>query len=110
MKALKRALKALLSALFVFTLHGCASSIHQVNVSDYAYLPGAGAKPIEVKHEKKYVIAKFDNNFVDEAYTKLSKTCKNGQISGLATTYYTDLSFFSFTEKIQFTGYCLKKK
>lgn len=97
-----------LAAIFLL-LQSCASSMHQVNAGEFkGYGKLKRAKKVEVKHSQKYIIAKFDNKFVDDGYAKLSRACKGGKISGLTTTYYTDLSFFSFTENLVFKGYCLK--
>lgn len=90
-------------------LASCASSIHQYNAgdySDYKRLKQKG-KFVSVTEEKQYIIGKFDNSFVDSAYEKLKAKCKGKKITGVSSNYMTHLGFFSFKEKLIFTGYCI---
>lgn len=101
-------MKSVLFLVFLLNLTGCAYSIHQYAALDFSGLTGKNGTKISATGEKKYIIMKTDNDFVDLAYNNLMDKCKGGSISGITTKYYTALGFFSFDEKLELEGYCIK--
>lgn len=106
------AIKPLRMAVLLVACTGCAYSIHQYNAGDISVDVEQlkSAKHIEVETKKNYILAKFDNDFVDSAYQELASQCMGGQIVGVTSRYITDLSFFSFTEHLDLEGYCIASK
>lgn len=102
------AIRMLASLTFLLGLGGCAYSVHQYSAIDFSGMNDKKATKISATGEKKYVLIKTDNDFVDMAYSNLMEKCKNGAITGITTKYYTALSFLSFNEKLELEGYCIK--
>lgn len=101
-------MKMLLISILFLNLTGCAYSIHQYSALDFSGLKGKKATKISATGEKKYILVKTDNDFVNLAYNDLIEKCKKGSISGITTKYYTALGFFSFDEKLELEGYCIE--
>jgi hypothetical protein len=87
---------------------GCTHSVHLVNFSDDVPLPKKkSAQPIRSESEQFVVLwVATDTDYADKAYHGLIKQCPQGNIGGIATKYYTDHGFFSWTNKIVMEGYC----
>lgn len=86
----------------------CAHSVHQYNAGDYSnYAKLKQAKKITAVGKKKYILAKFDNDFVEQAYNNLKNECSSGHITAVSSRYATELGFFSFTESLTLEGYCI---
>lgn len=99
-----------LSALFL-SLVGCTYSVHQVPISDFRpYTSGSNGSPIESR-SKQFVIMGFvdETKYVDQAYLSLQDQCKEGVVTGIATKYYTEHGFFSWTNHIVMQGLCVRK-
>ena len=86
---------------------GCAHSIHESQTSDFREMK-AWAPQIEAASEQ-FVIMGFvtDTNYVNSAFNELQTKCP-GRITGITTKYSTSLGFFSWTNKIRMTGYCIR--
>lgn len=90
---------------FIFSMTGCAYSVHQYGSVDFTGMkPG---KKVVVEGSHHYIFAKMDNRFVDKAYSALISECKEGMINGVTSQYRTELNFFSFTEKLIIEGTCV---
>lgn len=103
-------MKMIIAMLILFSFSfGCAKSIHQYNAGDFSHYNRTKKRGelVKVTETKQYIFAKFDNSFVDVAYSKLKNKCKGKKITGVSSNYLTDLGFFSFKERIIFTGYCI---
>jgi hypothetical protein len=98
--------------LILLSASGCAYSIHQYNAGDFSVNVAAlkNAKIVEAQGKKNYILAKFDTDFVDNAYQDLASKCPKGRITGVTSRYVTDLSFLSFTEKVELEGFCIPGK
>ena len=104
-------MKILMSWFLLLSLGGCAYSVHQYSALDFTGMTGMNLKnatKVSATGEKKYILIKTDNDFVDIAYANLMDKCKDGAITGITTKYLTALSFFSFDEKLELEGYCIK--
>jgi len=89
-------------------LTSCTHSVHLVNFSDDIPLSKkSSARPVQSKAEQ-FVVLGFatDTNYVNQAYQNLQSQCPQGQIGGIATKYYTDHGFFSWTNVIAMEGFC----
>lgn len=100
------------NAFFLITvliLSGCAYSVHQVNAGDFSAVKSLkGAKKITAEGKRKYIIAKFDNDYVEDAYRRLTSQCKGGKITGVSAVHMTNLGFFSWDDAVIFEGYCIR--
>ena len=94
-------MKYFILAGFSFLLVSCGSSVHQVHVSDFELVKG---KKIEAHAQRKEILYGSETNYVNEAYQRLQDQCKQGQIHGITTRYFTDLGFFSWTNYIVMQG------
>jgi hypothetical protein len=47
-----------------------------------------------------------DTKYVEVAMADLQRQCQ-GRITGITTTYSTSLGFFSWTNKLKMSGYCI---
>lgn len=104
-------MKALLLALVLAsTLTGCSHALHQYHVSD--------VKPLDIKgrdykrifsQKEQFVILGFvrQTDYVNEAYEDLKQQCPQGWVTGINTRYSTSHGFFSWTNKIRMTGFCV---
>lgn len=99
---------ALLSGTF---LMGCAHTVHLSHVSDFSptYDPYENGQMVEAA-EEQFVILGFvtQTDYVNKAYQKIQKECKNGEIQGINTEYSTALGFFSWTNRVRMKGLCIK--
>jgi hypothetical protein len=100
-------MKFLFLILMLFMV-GCAHSVHIVGFSDYRPYTNSGT--IVKSETKQFVIFWFTDNtqYVDLAYQKLMQQCPGGSITGIGTKFYTNLGFFSWTNKLEMQGYCIK--
>ena len=101
--------KILLLLAVLLSATGCAYSIHQYNAGDFSESVETlkKAKVVQAEGKKHYIFAKFDNDFVDQAYRDLAEQCPKGRITGVTSRYVSDLSFFSFTERVELEGFCI---
>ena len=96
----------LILILAFLTLGACAHSVHQSHTSDFKNMK-PGAKQVEAKTEQFSVMGfSTETEYVDKAFNDLQKQC-NGRITGITTKYSTSLGFFSWTNKIKMSGYCI---
>lgn len=94
---------------FLFLI-GCTYSVHQVPLSDFRpYTEGGSGKPIEA-HSKQFVVLGFadETHYVDLAYKQLQTQCNGGTVTGIATKYYSEHGFFSWTNHIVMQGLCVR--
>ncbi len=101
-----------LKSIFIFLAFltgGCAHSVHESHTSDFREMK-PGAPQIEAASEQ-FVIMGFvnDTNYVNAAFNELQTKCP-GRITGITTRYSTSLGFFSWTNKIHMTGYCISTR
>ncbi len=88
---------------------GCAHSLHMTHVSDSAlsHAEYSKSKAIEARSEQfSFLGFTTDTDYVDQAYSKLAKSCPNGSIEGITTEYSTDLGFLSWTNIVNMRGLC----
>ncbi len=104
---MKNVLFLLFSFGSIFWGAGCTHSVHIVNFSDQRPY-GSSGQPVKA-HAEQFVIMQFafDTAYVDEAYRKLIRQCANGNVTAIATKYYTDHGFLSWTNHIDMTGTCV---
>lgn len=88
---------------------GCVHSVHQHHVGDFSPYSSQGKK-IEA-YAEQFVVLGFvgQTDYVDKAYDDFQRQCKNSEIVGVSTQYWTSLGFFSYTNKILMQGRCLAK-
>ncbi|MBL7543514.1 MAG: hypothetical protein JNL11_06835 [Bdellovibrionaceae bacterium] len=101
---------SIISVLFVFSV-GCTYSVHQVPLSDFKPYVGEGVgTPIDA-HAKQFVVMGFasETNYVDQAYKQLQGKCPHGVVTGIASKYYSEHGFFSWTNHMVMQGICVKK-
>lgn len=99
-------------SLVVMLGSGCTYSIHQVPVSDFRpYTNNSNGTPIESR-AKQFVVLGFASEtlYVDQAYLQLQNQCKDGIVTGIATKYYTEHGFFSWTNHIVMQGLCVRSQ
>lgn len=91
-------------------LAGCAHSVHNVYISDFAGYPKLEQGEVVKATSEQFVIMGFvdETNYVDQARNKLIAQCPNGNITGISTQFSTSLGFFSWTNKILMQGLCTK--
>jgi hypothetical protein len=99
------------SAILFLALNccSCAYSIHQLQASEFRpYMPIEKNSDVIKASSEQFSFLGFnrDTQYVNEAYEKLLAQCPSSEISGLTTTYYTDLGFFSWTNRILIQGLC----
>ena len=97
-------------AIIISFLLGCTYSVHQVPLSDFRpYVDSSKGKPIE-SHTKQFVILGFANetHYVDQAYQQLQTQCANGTVTGIASKYYSEHGFFSWTNHLVMQGLCVR--
>lgn len=102
---MKNIITTFIICIIVGHFTGCATSIHHAVPGDISnYKKAKKGKKIRVEVKKQYIIGKFDNNFVDQAYNKLVRKCPKGKITGVSSTYMTDLGFYFFKEQNDIRG------
>lgn len=86
----------------------CAHSYHQA-ASDFSLNSKLNKGEVVKSKSEQFVIFGFttNTNYVEKAYSELESQCQ-GVISPITTKYYTSLGFFSWTNKIELDGICLK--
>ncbi|WP_413290047.1 hypothetical protein [Bdellovibrio sp. HCB337] len=91
-------------------LSGCAYSVHNVYISDFAGYPKLEQGQMVKSTSEQHVIMGFvyETDYVDEARKKLIAQCPQGDISGISTQFSTSLGFFSWTNKVLMQGLCTK--
>lgn len=90
-------------------LTSCAYGMHQVQVSSFSpYAPLEKGGEIIKASGEQFVVMGFvtDTEYVDKAYQTLQSRCPQGDISAVTTQFYTQLGFFSWTNKIMLQGVC----
>jgi hypothetical protein len=95
--------------LIALVINACTYSVHQVPLSDFKpYAPESKGKQIQ-SQSKQFVILGIasETNYVDQAYKQLQGQCINGTVTGIATKYYTEHGFFSWTNHIVMQGLCI---
>ncbi len=103
--------KYCLFSLVMFISSSCTYSVHQVPISGFSPYGGESAgKPIE-SHSKQFVIMGFvdEAQYADQAYLNLQTQCKDGVVTGIATKFYTEHGFFSWTNHIVMQGQCVHR-
>ncbi len=107
---LKSILVTVLAVLLVLSV-SCTYSVHQVPISDFRpYSDDSKGTPVEGR-AKQFVVLGFvdETKFVDQAYLNIQNQCKDGVVTGIATKYYTEHGFFSWTNHIVMQGQCLRR-
>lgn len=108
MKSGKANLFQLFSPLVFLALASCTHSVHLVNFSD-ARQNGSTGRPIQAQSEQFVVLGfSFDTAYVDQAYRRLQGQCTGGTITAIATKYYTDHGFLSWTHRIVMDASCIE--
>lgn len=96
--------------LALFSLVGCAHSVHQVHMGDFN--PGKGLKAgkwIQAEAQQHTIMGFVKNtDYVNQAREQLIAKCPNGDIQGVTTRYSTSLGFLNWYNKINMQGLCLK--
>lgn len=102
-------IKNLFFCLLLMGAISCTHSVHIVNFSEFKpYVTEKSGKPIQAKAEQFVVLWFADNtSYVDEAYKKLANQCPQGNVTGIATQYYTSHGFMSWTNHIVMQGLCV---
>jgi hypothetical protein len=101
-------MKILIISSFLF-LVSCAHSIHQSHTSDFKNMK-PGSKLIESQAEQFSIMGfNTETEYVNKAFSSLIKQCP-GRVTGITTRYSTSLGFFSWTNKVKMTGYCVSEK
>jgi hypothetical protein len=99
-----------LLAMIAFAAVGCSHALHLSNIDDIQ--PGIRSKSARriKSHTEQFVVMGFvqQTDYVNEAYNKLASACPNGSVTGVNTRYSTSHGFFSWTNKIHMTGWCVE--
>ena len=98
-------MKYLILAGLGFVMVSCASSTHQVHVSDFDPVQG---KKIEARSQRTEILFGQETNYANEAYEQLKNQCPQGQIHGITTRHLTELGFFSWTNHVVMQGTCIE--
>lgn len=90
-----------------FALSACTHSVHLISFSEFSPTKKTG-KPVRAATEQ-FVVMGFtsETNYVDDAYRSLAQQCSGGEITGIATKYYTSHGFFSWTNHVVMEGTCI---
>lgn len=89
----------------------CTYSVHQVPISDFRpYADDSKGTPVEGR-AKQFVILGFvdQTHYADQAYLDIQNQCKDGVVTGIATKFYTEHGFFSWTNHVVMQGICLRR-
>ena len=89
-------------------LCACTHSVHLVGFSDDVPLQKKKTARLIESHTEQFVILGFsgDTAYVDQAYHKLMHACPDGNVCAIATKFYTDHGFFSWTNHVELEGFC----
>lgn len=90
---------------------GCAHSLHLAHVSDFSpTFKGYSSGELVKASGEQFAIMGIvtETNYVDDAYAKLLASCSGGNIQGITTQYSTSLGFFSWTNKVDLQGLCIR--
>lgn len=93
--------------LLLPTLNACTYSVHLVNFSDQRPY-GRQGHPIH-SESQQFVVMGFvgSTDYVNDAYKQLMHECSGGTVTAIATKYYTDHGFFSWTNHIAMDASCV---
>ena len=50
-----------------------------------------------------------ETKYADQAYLGMQNQCKDGVVTGIATKFYTEHGFFSWTNHIVMQGLCVRR-
>lgn len=92
---------------FLLFLFSCAHSYHQAAVDTSLNPTNVKGKWVEAEAEQFVILGfAFETDYVELAHARLLTKC-SGTISPIATSYLTDLSFLSWTNRVKLKGVCL---
>lgn len=93
-----------------FLLSGCTYSLHQAGVQDIQpSVRSSKAVSVSALGEQFSVLGfNSETEYVNQAYAALQAKCPRGEITGINTRYSTALGFFSWTNKIYLSGWCVQ--
>ena len=101
--------KLALLALMVLNLAGCTYALHQAEVQDV--LPSIhSTKAVRITSDgEQFTILGFvtETEYVNKAYNDLQAKCPGGEITGINTRFSTAHGFFSWTNKVHMSGWCI---
>ncbi len=97
--------------LMLVTAVSCTYSVHQVPISGFSPYGGESAGKAIESHSKQFVIMGFvdETQYANQAYLNLQNQCKDGVVTGIATKFYTEHGFFSWTNHVVMQGQCVHR-
>lgn len=91
-------------------LTGCSHAMHLSHVDDVQpIIRDKDARRIKAEAEQ-FVVMGFvkETNYVNQAMAELERKCDGGTITGINTRYSTSHGFFSWTNKIRMSAWCIR--
>ena len=104
-------MKFLITLSILTLLTGCTHALHIYNISDSEYLMKKykSKRAIKSSASQDTVMGVVDDTkYLDLAFSRLKKQCKNGNVTQINSRYSTSHGFFSWTNKIHMQAYCIK--
>ena len=94
--------------ILIMLMTSCTHSVHMVYNSDFkARQAGDHYKPIQALAVQKTIMGMVkDTNYVDKAWAKLKKQCREGKIEDVSIQYSTSHGFFSWENKALIQAVC----
>lgn len=108
---MKSSMKMIAALILIFFLGACTHSLHVAHISDFSpsYAPYGKGQLVTSKAEQFTVMGWVNQtDYVNVAHQKLLDQCTGGTIQGLSTQYSTDHGFFSWTNRIEMQGLCVR--
>ena len=90
---------------------GCTHALHQYHAGDTEPFVRGKSNYKRIKSMgEQFAVMGFvtETNYVNAAYDELKSKCPKGTITGIHTRYSTSHGFFSWTNRVKMTGYCVK--
>ena len=89
---------------------GCTHALHQYHAGDLEPFDAKSDFQRVWAESEQFVFMGFvtETNYADEAFAQLQSKCPSGKITGIHTRYSTSHGFFSWTNRIRMTGFCVK--
>lgn len=90
-------------------LLGCTHSLHVSDLQDIQpSIHSKSARRIKAESEQFTVLGFVtQTDYVDKAYEDLMRRCPNGEITGITTRFSTSHGFFSWTNRIKMSAWCI---
>ena len=99
------------SLLLLGVLSGaCTHSVHQLAVGGLDDIPrGARLRRVDAEVSQDVFLATGNTDYADRALAMLAERCPTGRVVGMEARSSTSLGFFSYTNRMKVSGYCVEE-